>query len=79
MMMMGKKEARNRAMPSQNARPGSDSFSTHDYQLNQQEETKKSTQGGRTQTTAKSSNQYRTRQKNQIRFSLNCSVGSVKE
>jgi hypothetical protein len=41
MMMMGKKEARNRAMPSQNARPGSDSFSTHDYQLNQQEETKK--------------------------------------
>lgn len=50
MMMMGKKEeARNRAMPSQNARPGSDSFSTHDYQLNQQEENKnkESTQKGR--------------------------------
>jgi len=33
-------EARNRALPSQNARPGSDSFSTHDRQLNQQEEKK---------------------------------------
>ncbi len=69
MMMMGKnEEVRKRAVPNQNARPGSDSFSTHEYQLNQQEE-KKSTQGGRIKTAAKPPNQYT---KNQIRFSLNC-------